>query len=159
MPTIYLLAAIPGCACGQCSRRWACTPCSHPWSGRARGTARRSRSTSTWTEQGMMGLNMSTDILGKNSVRVYGKCFLLLSFEEDRTNHTVLYSVFKFYFSVFLWRKGKTTYFPVFSWEEDRTVTVPFPFPFLLVINLFCVLLLGQKMFWYRRNRNDCPFF
>ena len=65
----------------------------------------------------MMGLNMSTDILEKNSVRVYGKCFLLLSFEEDRTNHTVLYSVFKFYFSVFLRQKGITTYFPDFSWE------------------------------------------
>ena len=72
----------------------------------------------------MMGLNMITDILGKNSV--YGKCYLSYFFLLKKSVLIILYSVFKFYFSVFLRKKGITTYFPVFSWEEDRTVICPF---------------------------------
>ena len=114
MPTIYLLAAIPGCACGQCSRRWACTPCSHPWSGRARGTARRSRSTSTWTEQGMMGLNMINDILGKNSV--YGKCYFSYFFLLKKIVLIIQYFTLfsSFIFPFFLERRAKRHIFQFF---------------------------------------------
>ena len=60
----------------------------------------------------MMGLNMITDILGKNSV--YGKCYFSYFFLLKKSVLIILYSVFKFYFSVFLRKKGITIYFPDF---------------------------------------------